>query len=165
MSDHWTDRIVGDRMAVDQQFSDRVSSSQFSRQQWGLIMTAIDFEIENPDDDAEARLVADTSELGPVMAEIEDMEPQGPMTGMGGGSGNRGTNGDGGLLSSITDRLLGGGDDGGKGGSMTENELEAAEQLAQEYAAELQSHLEENKRWAEVRAAAASATSSTEQDQ
>ena len=36
----WTDAIVGERMAVDNQFTDRVTASRFSSQEWGLIMTA-----------------------------------------------------------------------------------------------------------------------------
>jgi hypothetical protein len=162
MTDTWTDRIVGDRMAVDQQFNDRVTSSQFSRQ-WGLIMTAVDFEIENADDESEARLVADTSELGQVMPEIDDMEPQGPMAGMGGGPGGEsGKNGGGGLLGGIADKLLGGGG-GETGGGVDQDQVRAAEQLVQEYASELQAHLEDNDRWAEVRAAAASADESADQ--
>lgn len=165
MTDHWTDRIVGDRMAVDQEFNDRVTSSQFSRQQWGLIMTAVDFEIKNADDESEARLVADTSELAQVMPEIDDMEPQGPMAGMGGGPGGQDSkNGGGGVLGTIADKLLGGGGNDG-GGGPDQDQVRAARQLAQEYASELQAHLEENGRWAEVRAAAASTDTSTEQDQ
>jgi len=48
MSDDWTDRIAGERMAVDKQFADRVEGSSFSNQQWGLVMTAVEFEIEEP---------------------------------------------------------------------------------------------------------------------
>ena len=37
---HWTNAIIGERMAVDQQFSDRVAASQFSTAEWDLIMTS-----------------------------------------------------------------------------------------------------------------------------
>ncbi|MFB6255890.1 MAG: DUF5799 family protein, partial [Haloplanus sp.] len=57
---NWTDRIVGDRMAVDREFSDRVRASEFSNQEWGLVMTAVDFEIEHAEDPDRARIVADT---------------------------------------------------------------------------------------------------------
>ncbi|WP_299263797.1 DUF5799 family protein [Halorientalis sp.] len=150
--EHWTDRIVGDRMTVDQQFTDRVESSPFSRQQWGLVMTAIEFEIEDPADNEVARLVADTSALPSVIPELDSMDEH-PMAGPGSsaGPGNRG--GDGGVLSGIKDALGLGGDGGGD--DRDEERLAAAERLADEYAADLQAHLEETDRWSTVRAAAA----------
>ncbi|RXK49075.1 DUF5799 family protein [Halorientalis pallida] len=151
--EHWTDRIVGDRMTVDQQFTDRVESSPFSRQQWGLVMTAIEFEIENPTDDEAARLVADTTALPSVIPELDSVDEH-PMAGPGGpgGPGSRGGGGDG-VLGGIKDALgLGGGsDDDG----LDEERLATAERLADEYASELQTHLEETGRWSTVRAAAA----------
>ncbi|MFB6179327.1 MAG: DUF5799 family protein [Halorientalis sp.] len=149
MTDQWTDRIVGDRMAVDQQFTDRVTSSPFSRQQWGLVMTAVEFDIEHPEDEAQAELVADTSNLPAVLPELDSVE-QGPM-GMG-GPGQREDTG-GGMLGGIKDALgLGGESDGDD--EIDQERLAAAERLAKEYAAELQAHLEDGGKWAEIRAAA-----------
>lgn len=148
MTDRWTDRIVGDRMTVDQEFAERVTQSQFDRQQWGLVMTAVEFEIEHPDDPDRATLVADTSDLPSVLPELENLA-QGPA-GMAGLEGGRDDN------SSIVDTLtnaLGLGGDGGDG--VDEEKLDAAEQLVGEYADTLQSHLEERGKWANVRAAAA----------
>ena len=51
----WQDLIVGDRMAVDQEFSRRVTESEFSSQQWGLVMTATEFRVEDADDPEHAR--------------------------------------------------------------------------------------------------------------
>jgi len=151
MTDSWTDRIVGDRMAVDQEFTDRVTSSQFTSQQWGLIMTAIEFEIENPGDESAARIVADTSNLPAIIPELEKMEGQGPMgRGASPGQGSSGGGGSG-LLGGLADKLLG----GGSGGGVDEQQVEAAEQLVQEYATQLQEHLEEREKWADVRAVAA----------
>ncbi|MCH7661416.1 MAG: hypothetical protein IH933_12825, partial [Euryarchaeota archaeon] len=59
----WMDRIVGDRMAVDREFTERVNGSRFSSQQWGLIMTATEFEIRNPEEPEQAELVANTEKL------------------------------------------------------------------------------------------------------
>ena len=146
MSD-WQDMIVGDRMAVDEEFSTEVDGSPFSRQEWGLIMTATSFEIADPGDEETATLVADTSELPAVMPELERVAEMGPM----GGPQERGGGG-GGLIGSVLDSLgLGGGDDDG----VDEERLEAAESMVDRYAEELQSHLETEGRWAEVRAAAA----------
>ena len=145
----WTDAIVGERMTVDNQFNERVAASRFSSQEWGLIMTATEFEIENADDPEAARVVADTSSLPAIMPELENLRSQ--MAGMGGapgGSGDTGGSG-GGVVDSIKDALgLGGGSDG-----PSDEEMEAAERLVQEYADELQAHLEENGKWEQVRLA------------
>jgi hypothetical protein len=146
----WTDAIVGDRMTVDNQFNERVAASRFSSQEWGLIMTATDLEIEDADDPENARVVADTSNLPAIMPELENLRSQ--MAGMGGapGGGESGGSG-GGVVDSIKGALGLGGGGGGGGGS--DEELEAAERLVQEYADELQAHLEENGKWEQVRLA------------
>ena len=64
--------------------------------------------------------------------------------------------GGGGIIGSVLDSLgIGGG--GGGDGSIDQEKLEAAESMVAAYAELLQVHLEENGRWAEVRAAAAEA--------
>jgi hypothetical protein len=144
----WTDRIVGARMAVDQEFTERVAESRFSRQQWGLIMTAVAFDVEHPDDPDRARIVADTSKLPAVLPELDNVESamQGTVPG-------QQSERSGGLLGGLRDALGFGGGDGGDA-SADEQQQAAAEELAQEYAAELQAHLESNDRWEEVRVAA-----------
>ena len=133
----WRDRIVGDRMTVDQEFTDAVEDSQFSRQQWGLIMTAVEFEIENPEAES-ARLVADTDKLPHVMDELENIDARTSSMG--------GTDDAGGIVDSLRGLL------GGDGGD--DEQLAAAERLAGEYADRLQDHLEERGKWDEIRAAA-----------
>jgi len=123
----WTDRIVGDRMAVDREFADRVKSSQFSRQEWGLVMTATEFEIEHPEDDERARLVADTEKLPAVIPELDRISSQAGAMGRAFGLGS------------------------GSGGGDGEETAAAADRLAQEYAAELQRRLEGRGKWAEMR--------------
>jgi len=152
MTGSWTDRIVGERMQVDKEFSEKVAASHFSRQQWGLVMTAVEFEIENADDPDGARLVADTSKLPSIAPELERMEQRGGG-GMGGMSdaatlddGPDGSSG--GFLDGVKDALgIGGGDD-------EREQLAAAEEMAQMYADELQDKLEERGKWDTVRAAA-----------
>lgn len=148
MSD-WQDMMVGDRMTVDSEFAPRIEDSQFSRQEWGLIMTATGFEIERPEDPETAELVADTSELRGMMPDIESVANMGPM----GPSQSGGSDSGGGLLSSILDTL--GISNGGRSGSVDEGKLREAEELVAEYADELQAHLESEKRWEQVRKAAA----------
>lgn len=146
MSD-WTDAIVGDRMAVDQEFSGRVRDSEFTNQQWGLIMTAVEFDIENADDPDAARITAQTEKLPQIMPELEKVERAGPMGGGPGGGGDSG--GLGGMLSDVKESLLGGGGDDGP----DEQRVAAAERLTQEYADTLQEHLEGKGKWEQVRIA------------
>jgi hypothetical protein len=144
--------LVGDRMAVDNEFTRRVEQSQFSRQEWGLIMTATTFDIQNPGDEDVAQLVADTSELPTVMPELENIANMGPM-GMPADDGGS----SGGLLDSLLGKL-GLSRNGKKGDDGTDEEkLQAAERLVTAYAQQLQAHLEERGRWEEVRIAAAEA--------
>lgn len=146
MTDDWTDLVVGARMSVDQQFADSVQASGLSRPQWGLVMTAVEFEFEAANDPEDARIVADTSSLEHVLPEMDDVDQQmGPGGGPAGGSG-----GNSGVVGGIKDALgLGGGDDG-------HEELAAeSRELAQAYADELQAFLEDEGRFEEVRRAAA----------
>ena len=142
----WQDMIVGARMQVDEEFSAQVDQSPFSRQEWGLIMTATSFDIENPDDEAAAELVADTSEIPAIMPELEKVSEMGPM------GRPQESDGGGGLLGSLLGSLgLGGDEDDGP----DEEKVSTAESMVATYADELQVHLEEEGRWDEVRAAAA----------
>ena len=150
MSD-WTDQIVGDRMAVDRQFNDRIAASEFSSQEWGMIMTAVEFDIETPERPEEATLVARTDDVDQVMGAVDDVrEGLGAMGGPapGGQSGSEG----GGLFDSIRGALgLGGGDDG------SDARLDSAEALAEEYAQQLERHLKKQGKWERACAAAAGA--------
>lgn len=146
--DSWQDRVVGARMAVDTDFEDRVEASSFSRQQWSLIMTAVNFEIRDADDPERARIVANTDQLDAILPELDEIERQmGAMGGEVGGGSSLG-----GVFSSITDALGLGNGDGSEGEAAQRDE---ATELVQEYAERLQAHLEENDRWEEIRSIAA----------
>mgnify|MGYP006277600165 FL=1 len=146
MTDDWQDLIVGARMSVDQQFANRVQASGLSRPQWGLVMTATEFEFEDADDPEAARIVADTSSLEHVLPEMDNVDQQ--MGGMGAGGGSSGGDG---LVGGIKDALgIGGGDDDDH-----EELAEESRELAQAYADELQAFLEDEGRFDEVRRAAA----------
>jgi hypothetical protein len=139
----WTDHFVGDRMAVDREFSERVAASEFSSQEWGTIMTAVEFEIEEPESPSRARVVADTSKVDQVIPALEEMEQ---AMGTGGGSpGGRGGGGGSGLsvgdvFGSIVEKL-------GLGGDDAEDRTAAAAALADEYAAQFQQHLQDQDKW------------------
>ncbi|MFC7045590.1 DUF5799 family protein [Halobacteriaceae archaeon GCM10025711] len=145
----WLDRIIGDRMAVDREFSDRVTDSEFTRQEWGLIMTAVEFQIDNPGDADRAELVADTSKLPQIMPELENVRKQ--MGAIGGGTESSSSGG--GILGSVRDALGFGGGDGG-GGNHQQKQVEA-EELVAAYATALQQRLEDENRWDEIRRLAA----------
>ncbi|MCD2200462.1 DUF5799 family protein [Halobacterium sp. KA-4] len=133
-------------MSVDNEFDDRVRASSLSNSQWGLVMTAVEFEIEDADDPDNARVVADTSKLEHVLPEMQNVDKQMAM----GGGGSQSMNRSSGVVGGIKDALgLGSADDG-------DEELEAeATQLAEEYAEAFQSHLEDEGKWEKVRRAAA----------
>jgi len=144
MSDDWTGRIAGERMTVDRQFTDRVEASPFSNQQWGLVMTAVEFDIEGADEPETATLVADTSKLSSIMPELDKVGQGGPMGGPAGGGDSGGGSEGGGFLSGVKAAL------GLAGGGGEDDRTEEAEQLAQAYADELQGELEANGRWETV---------------
>ncbi|WP_136687931.1 DUF5799 family protein [Halorhabdus amylolytica] len=138
----WSEQIATERMQTDQEFADRVNASPLSNQQWGLVMTAVEFEIDGPEDPDSAQLVADTSKLSSVMDEIKRMGERGGGTAMSTSSGGNSGESGGGLFGGLKDALGFDGDD---------NQLrEAAEELAEEYASELQSRLENRDRWAKI---------------
>jgi len=84
MGSEWTDRIVSERMTVDREFGTRVQSSRFTSQEWSLIMTATEFEIEHPEDTERARLVANTEKVEQILPELENVRSQvGAMGGTG----------------------------------------------------------------------------------
>ncbi|MCT9097070.1 DUF5799 family protein [Haloarchaeobius sp. HME9146] len=143
---NWQDTIVGDRMTVDKEFNQEVLDSEFSNQEWDLIMSAIEFEIENPENPEEARIVANDEKLSAVIPELEKISQQ--MQGMGGAPGGSGgsSGGGGGLFDSVKSALGMGG-----GGKKREAErTEAASKLASEYAETLQAHLESKGKWDSV---------------
>jgi hypothetical protein len=140
MSNAWTDRMTGARMEVDREFQQRVMDSEFSNQQWGLIMTAVEFRIDSAETPEEARLVADTEKVEHILPELENIQQ-----GMGAQPGGASQSRDGGLFGRLRGLLSGGSDDG-----VDEEKLQAANALAEEYAGELQRHLEEAGRWEEI---------------
>jgi hypothetical protein len=141
----WQDRIVGARMAVDDEYAATIDNSQFSRQEWGLIMTAVEFDIREAADEQRAQLFADTSSLPQIMPEVEKVAEMNAM-----GGPQQPSGGGGGILGGLKDALGLGGSGGGTT-SVDQQKVEAAERLVDGYASELQAYLEDEGRWTEVR--------------
>lgn len=153
MANNWQDHLAGARMRVDQQFEHRVRDSRFSSQEWGLIMTAVEFEVQSAGEPDSARLVADTEKLGAVIPELGKIQEE-----MGGAPRPASGSSGGGLFGRLRQYLGGLTGDASPEGSSDE-QLEAAQTLANDYAAELQAYLEEQGRWADICARAANAES------
>lgn len=153
MNNRWTDQIVGERMTVDKEFTQDVMNSEFTNQEWDLIMSAVEFEIENPGSPADARIVANTEKVATIVPELDDINAQMQAMGgaPGGGSRDRGSGGSG-IVDSVKSALGmgGGGDD-----EADQERIDAASELAGRYGEELQAHLESKGRWEEICAVAA----------
>lgn len=152
----WTDQFVGDRMAVDREFTERVAASEFSSQEWGTVMTAVEFRIEDPESPDDARIVADTSKVDQVLPAIESMRDEMGLGGAPRDGGDRsgsgvGSSSGGGIFGTIKRSLGVSGDDG------TDHRAESAAALADEYAQRFQEHLEQHGKWEQACAVAASA--------
>jgi len=150
MSEHrWQDLIVGDRMRVDESFAGEVQRSGFTRSEWGMIMTAVDFEIVGEGESAE--LVANTDNVDAILPELDEIvkrmggyEPESAGSALG----NLLSGGGGGILQNVRSSL------GLRNGVDPERRQEAI-RLANDYARALQGHLEERGRWEEIRDLAA----------
>ncbi|MFC7072118.1 DUF5799 family protein [Halovenus rubra] len=151
MSNQWRDRLAGARMQVDKRFDDRIRTSEFTNQQWGLIMTAVEFDIDNPEQPESAELVAKTDQVEHIIPELDNV-PQGMGGAPMGQQQSQGGSGDG-LLGKIRG-FLGGNDDSGQSDEET---LQAASALVGEYADELQQFLEEEGQWTSLCESAAAA--------
>jgi len=139
MSDDWTATIASERMQIDQEFADRIDASSFNRQQWGLVMTALELDVEDPGAPDAARIVPDMSSVPAILPELDSVGQPGYGGAPGGGGGGSG----GGIVDSVKGALgLGGSDD---------ERLEEATELATEYCERLQQKLESNGRWDDVR--------------
>ena len=139
----WRDQLAGHRMQVDGEFASRVRESELTNAEWNLVMTAVEFEVEGEGE--AARLVVDTSKVPSIVPEFENMD----RGGMGGVPSEGGSTG--GLLDSVKQAFS-------LGDSGEDEKLQVATALAEEYAEELQAHLEKRGRWESIRRAANSAS-------
>ncbi len=151
MDNRWTDYLAGARMQVDQEFSKRVRASEFTNQQWGLIMTAVEFEIHDPADPERAELVANTDNVEAIMPELDAIERR--SLGPGGADDSGG---------SLFDRIRGYFSSDSEG---DDQQYEQAVALVDEYTTQLQERLREEGRWQELCTAAAEAERANAADQ
>jgi hypothetical protein len=147
MTDDWTDQLAGARMQVDQQYQETLDASDFSNQEWGLVMTAVDWEIENPEDPENATLIADKSKLPDIVPELRNIQQEmgGSSTPVDEGPDTRG------FLGRIKQYIhhLQAGTDGS-----SEKKIADAKELVEGYTRALQEYLEERGRWEDICAAA-----------
>jgi hypothetical protein len=139
----WTNHLAGARMAVDQQFEDRVLASDFSNQQWGLIMSAVEFRIERAAEPEVASLVVETEQVEAIVPELNKIQSQ-----MGGAPGADQQGGS----DSAMDRLK------GWLGMDQQNEadqLAEATDLVEAYGEHLERYLKDQDRWEDICAKAA----------
>jgi len=132
----WQDRLAGHRMQVDRTFASKVRESGLTKQEWSLVMTAVEFDIEGEGDQAE--LVADTSKVETVVPEFDNLGQADP----GGMAGGNTSSKD--LIDSVKSAL-------GVDTGVDEEKLAEATRLANEYVSELQDHLQEQGRWEAIR--------------
>lgn len=150
MTADWTQSLAGARMQVDQQFQPRVDESDFTSQEWGLIMTAVEFEIDAAGDPENAELYANTDKLPDIIPELQQIQRE-----MGGSPTPVSEGSEGGFLGRLRSMVDGLTSDGSSR-SDTER-LSEAESLVQAYASDLQDYLETQGRWDDIRQAATEA--------
>jgi hypothetical protein len=149
MADKWTDMLAGARMQVDQQFQERLEQSDFTNQEWGLVMTAVEFEVLNADDPEEAQLVAEREQIRQIIPELDSIQRE-----MGGAARPVESNPDGsGMFGRIKQYLGFLSDD--TSDETDQERLATAKVLVDEYTEQLEAYLRERGRWEEVRQAAA----------
>ena len=136
----WRDRLAGYRMQVDEQFAPRINDSPLTNGEWNLVMTAVEFQVEEQGE--HASLTADTSKVESVVPEFDKMRQRGPGKARGQSESSDG------LIDSVKDVL------GFGSGTEEDERLQAAIRLTDAYAQELQSHLEERGQWESIREAA-----------
>jgi hypothetical protein len=149
MSDKWTDMLAGARMQVDQQFQDRLERSEFTNQEWGLVMTAVEFEIRDADDPENARLVANREQIRQIIPELDSIQRE-----MGGAARPVENNPDGSGMFGRLKQYLGFLSED-TSNEPDEERLATAKVLVEEYTEELEAYLRESGRWDDVREAAA----------
>jgi hypothetical protein len=111
-------------------------------------MTAVEFDITNPQEPSAAEMTANTENVEQILPELENL-PQG-MARPDGSTGSE----SGGIVDSLKG-ILGFDSSDANGSGVDEDKLTAATELVEEYAMQLQSHLKEQGRWDEICAAAA----------
>lgn len=128
----WRELIVDERMAVDREFADRIEASRFTRSEWDLLMTAVEFRIDRTDETA--TLVAETDRLHLVFPEPDLIARR--RSAMAGGRWDR--------LARLFERL---GDAVGLGGGVDDATRAEACRLADEYAGGLHRRLVATGKW------------------
>ena len=71
---HWTDAIIRERMAVDEEFEMNIADSEFTKQEWNIMMSMLDLKITNVDDPENAQVGANMEKLPEILKKMESVE-------------------------------------------------------------------------------------------
>lgn len=137
---HWTDAIISERIAVDEEFEMNVADSEFTKQEWNIMMSMLELKITNVDDPENAQVSANVEKLPEILKNLESVEtrPSQPAANTGEPKGIGGK-----LRAKLFGIKVGDvisfdrGDDG-----IDEKRLQTAEQLVNDYLSALQTQLE-----------------------
>lgn len=148
----WTDKLARARIQVDKEFHEEVKRTQFTEQEWGLVMTAVEWRVANPDDPEHARLVAETDNVKDILPQLTRIRRDVETAAAGPDAARQRSLAEGfsGWINGFVEMLS-----RAVTSESTDSRVEDAETLAAEYAERVQDYLERRNRWDEVRQAAA----------
>lgn len=150
----WTDKLARARIQVDKEFHEAIERSQFTEQEWGLVMTAVEWRVANPEDPDHAKLVAETDNVSDILPQLTRIRRDVRAAAAGPDAARQRSLAEGfsGWINGFVEMLS-----RAVSGDSTDARVEEADALAAEYAERVQDYLERRGRWDEVRRAAAEA--------
>jgi hypothetical protein len=150
----WTDKLARARIQVDKEFHEAIERSQFTEQEWGLVMTAVEWRVANPTDPDHAKLVAETDNVEDILPQLTRIRRDVQTAAAGPDAARQRSLAEGfsGWINGFVEMLS-----RAVSGGSTDSRVEAADALAAEYAERVQDYLERRGRWDDIRQAAAEA--------
>ena len=148
----WTDKMARARIQVDKEFYESIERSQFTEQEWGLIMRATDWRVANAEDPEHARLVAETDRVAEILPQLSRIRQDVQTAAAGPEAARQRTLAEGfsgwinGFVEMLSRAVTGGSRD---------SRVDDAQDLADQYAERVQAYLERRGKWDDVRRAAA----------
>jgi hypothetical protein len=148
----WTDKLARARIQVDKEFYESIERSQFTEQEWGLIMRATEWRVANPESPEHAKLVAETDKVAEILPQLSRIRQDVQTAAAGPEAARQRTLAEGfsGWINGFVEMLS-----RAVTSNSRDSRVEDAEALAAEYAERVQDYLERRGKWNEVRKAAA----------
>ena len=137
-STHWTDRIIGSRMAVDREFQHHVNNAGLCNQSWELVMRAVEYEIVYDPTIDQYTITPQFDKLESVLPAIAEAESRKGALSFDGSKENHTS----GIISKFNE-IIGRAPRG-------DSYRKQVEKLATEYGRALQAHLEDRDMWEEI---------------